>query len=53
MLCKKDYEFLAFQIRTADSRNTLIKNLCQFLKIDNPKFNEEKFLNACRRSDES
>jgi len=53
MLSKKYYEMIAEIINDSyDSNinvyNNLINNLCNKLEQDNPNFDRERFINACK-----
>lgn len=47
MLSRKYYKALAEMIRQNGNHEGFIVDLIEFLKKDNPRFDETKFLEAC------
>ena len=47
MLSKKHYQKLAEIIKETESREELIKALSDYLQEDNPKFDANRFEDAC------
>jgi len=47
MLSRKYYEKIAFAIRTARDKREVALNLCDYFMEDNPRFNPNRFLEAC------
>lgn len=47
---RQHYWILANALATqpnSDDKYGLVMELCRLLKVDNPKFNEDKFIDAC------
>lgn len=44
---RKNYALIAEVIKSADSIRELTDNLATVLKMDNPRFDRDKFLKAC------
>lgn len=47
MLSKKHFEKVALILRQNKASDSLISDFCSYFKTDNPKFNEERFKDAC------
>lgn len=46
-LSQRNYEKIAEAIKTSPDKVTLVTRLCVYFGDDNPKFNADKFLDAC------
>ena len=53
MLSKKYYNMLAKIIKESKTKTELIRNLCEYLREDNPCFDNDRFEQASKDSEVS
>ncbi len=51
MLSKKYYKDIAGILRVSSSKEEIIKRLCRYFELDNPRFDRDKFLMAVYRDE--
>ena len=51
MLSKKYYKDIAGILRVSSSKEEIIKRLCRYFELDNPRFDKDKFLMAVYRDE--